>query len=221
MKQLISTLTLFLTTSGLLLSNLSASESPELRLAKAHGLEEWEQVETLEFTFYVNRNPPVSRHWQWNVKDKLVTRTIDEKTVTIQLEALAEKADAEVHKQFINDSFWLLFPFSVVWSSPAVTVHGTEKIEIEGKTVGSQKLTATWPQDEGYTPGDAYDLYLSADDTILAWNFRKGNAPQGKFFTWKDPVELGPIKVYKSYYTGGRETPLIEMRDLKVKLLDQ
>lgn len=113
MKHLITILALFAATSGLLTSNLNASESLELRLAKAHGLEDWEKVETLEFTFRVNRKPPVSRQWQWDVKDETVTRTINGNSQTIQLDALDGKADAQVHKQFINDTFWLLFPFSI------------------------------------------------------------------------------------------------------------
>lgn len=152
------------------------------------------------------------------MKEEKVTCAIDGKSQAIQLSALEGKGDKQVHKQFINDTFWLLFPFSIAWSSPKVTKHGSEEIDINGKTVGSQKLTATWPTDEGYTPGDAYDLFLAEDNTILAWTLRKANAPQGKFFIWKNPKALGPIQVYQSYYPGDSKTPLIEMRDLKVKL---
>lgn len=218
MKSLKISLALLTLLSALQICNLNASESPEQILAKAHGLNEWNQVETLEFTFHVNKKPPVNRHWQWNVKEESVTRTIGEKSQTVQLNALNGKDDTQVHKQFINDTFWLLFPFSIVWSSPSVTEHGAAEVEIDGESVTTQKLTATWPAGEGYTPGDAYDLFLTEDNTILGWTFRKANAPKGKFFAWKEPVDLGPIRIYKSYSPAGSATPLIEMRDLRIKL---
>lgn len=198
--------------------HLSHAESPESQLADAHGLAAWESVESIEFTFYVDKEPPVNRAWRWDLNEKTATRTIDGASHTLQLDTLDGEKDAEIHQQFINDTFWLLFPFSIVWSSPEVTEHGSVEIIIEDSTVETQQLTVTWPSDEGYTPGDAYDLYLADDNTILGWTFRRANAPEGKFFRWSAPTQLGPLTVYPSYYLGDSTTPFIEMRDLDITL---
>lgn len=197
---------------------LTASASPEQQLAEAHGLNDWDQVEALQFTFFVAKDPPVARSWLWNVPEKTVTRTVDGKSHSIQLDALSGDRDTQVHKQFINDSFWLLFPFSIVWSAPTVTDHGQTEVEIDGQIKQAQKLTALWPSNEGYTPGDAYDLFLDDDQTILAWTFRRSNAAEGKMFIWKNPTALGPIQVYRDYHPDGSATPFIEMRNLKIRL---
>ncbi|HAV14477.1 MAG TPA: hypothetical protein DCX06_13450 [Opitutae bacterium] len=186
-------------------------------IAEAHGLSSWESVESLEFTFYVNREPAVNRHWKWDVTQGVVTRTVDGNSATIELAAIGSEADEGVHRQFINDTFWLLFPFSVVWSGPAVSDHGTIALEIDGEQHDLQKVTALWASDVGYTPGDAYDLYLDKNLEIKGWTFRKANADEGKFFSWKQPVSLGPIKVYESYYLKNADEPFIEMRDLAIQ----
>ncbi|MEM6899781.1 MAG: hypothetical protein AAF583_08430 [Pseudomonadota bacterium] len=191
-------------------------------LANAHGLSDWNNVETLQFTFYVAKEPPVSRTWLWDLSKDHVTRTIDGESHTIQLQNIeaGNKADTDVHKQFINDTFWLLFPFSIAWSSPEVTDHGEVTIKLGGETTELRKLTALWPSDVGYTPGDAYDIFVDEEQTILAWNFRKANRKKGRFFEWKDPKDLGPIRVYESYYREGETTPMIQMKDLKITLSD-
>ncbi|MEM1223550.1 MAG: hypothetical protein AAGH40_12410 [Verrucomicrobiota bacterium] len=201
----------------------SHAESPELILANAHGLSDWNKVETLQFTFYVARKPPVSRTWLWNLSENSVTRTAGGESRTIQLQDIetGNEADTDVHKQFINDTFWLLFPFSIAWSSPQVTDHGEVTIELNGETTKLRKLTALWPSDEGYTPGDAYDIFIDEEQKIHAWNFRKANRKKkGRFFEWKDPKDLGPIRIYESYHRQGETTPMIQMKDLKITLAD-
>jgi len=195
--------------------------SPKLELANAHGLQEWPNVEAIEFTFQVNREPPVVRHWRWDINEGQVTRTIDGNSHTIQLNALEGEKDTEAHSQFVNDKFWLLFPFSIVWSAPTVTDHGEVEIEISREIVKVQKLTALWPNEGGYTPGDAYDLFIAEDDEILGWAFRRANAPEGKFFAWKDEVKLGMLRISQSRYLEGSDEPLIELKDLRLKIAGQ
>jgi hypothetical protein len=197
------------------------ANSPELELAQAHGLEDWPNVEALEFTFQVNREPPVVRHWRWDVSGNQVTQTINGSSHTIQLDAFEGEKDTKVHSQFINDKFWLLFPFSIVWSAPTVTDHGKVEIEISGQMVEVQKLTALWPNEGGYTPGDAYDLFIADDAEILGWTFRRANAPEGKFFAWKDEVQLGMLRISQSRYLEGSDEPLIELKDLRLKVAGQ
>lgn len=200
-------------------STFAADETkPEVELAEAHGLKNWSDVEVIDFTFSVDGKKPVNRQWSWVVQDNTVTRTINGESFTIDLEAIETKEGKAVHKQFINDSFWFLFPFSIVWSNPEVTDEGAVEIEIDGEKVAANKLTAVWPSDEGYTPGDAYDLFVDEDHTVLGWIFRRGNAPEGKFFAWKDEMQAGPIRFTGGYYPEGSEKPMISMVDVRIKL---
>lgn len=52
-----------------------------------------------------------------------------------------------------------------------------------------------YPAEGGYTPGDAYDLYLGGEGLIVQWVFRKGGGPEGRAMTWENNVDLGPITV--------------------------
>lgn len=196
-------------------------QKPAVELANAHGLQSWPEVEQIEFTFQVNRTPPVIRHWHWNVSTGEVTRTSGGEAHTIQVDALSGEKETEVHSQFINDTFWLLFPFSIVWSNPEVTDHGRVDLEIGGETVEARKLTALWPSEGGYTPGDAYDLFIADDYEILAWTFRRSNAPEGKLFIWKDEVELDMLRISQGRYLEGSEEPFIELKDLRLKRVDE
>ncbi|MEM0965674.1 MAG: hypothetical protein AAGJ81_05955 [Verrucomicrobiota bacterium] len=191
---------------------------PATELAEAHGINDWQNVDELQFTFSVAKEPPVSRSWSWNVPEGRVSRTIEGNTAVIELDNISSEADQKIHQQFINDSFWLLFPFSVVWSEPEVTDHGLVSTTIDGSEIELNQVTALWPSDEGYTPGDAYDLFVDEDGTIRGWTFRKGNSEKGRFFVWRDPANLGPIQVYQSYSVGESSDPFIEMKDLQIKL---
>lgn len=197
----------------------TADEKPEITLANAHGLKHWDNVDVIEFTFFVDREPAVERSWRWDVKDQKVTLTVAGESSVLNLESIESEEAKKVHQQFINDSFWLLFPFNVVWSNPKVTDGGTTEQGLDGKMVQVRKLTALWPADEGYTPGDAYDLFIGEDQKILCWIFRKGNSPQGKLFIWENEMQAGPIRFTEHYLPAGADKPMISMRDVQVKMV--
>ncbi|MGJ8634755.1 MAG: hypothetical protein ACSHX7_12630 [Luteolibacter sp.] len=217
LKPLLTCLTILII--GFPLSTL-AETAPEAALAKAHGLDEWSEVEVIEFIFVVNRKPPVSRSWSWNTKGQKVTRTVDGKAATIDLTSITSKKDKKVHQEFINDTFWFLFPFNIVWSNPTVSDTGAIEIEIDGEKVITTKLTALWPDGEGYTPGDAYDLFLTEDNKILAWTFRRENQEEGKFFIWKDYMQAGPIRYAANYFLEGTDKPMISIKNVRLRMTD-
>lgn len=136
------------------------------KIANAHGFEHWKNVKELQFKFGQNRN------WIWNPKSNDVTLTTKNDTITYNrknIDSLSLKSD----RAFINDKFWLLIPFQLVWddgtkiSAPIKTQAPVSKMEIN-------KITITYSNEGGYTPGDAYDIFYNDDYIIKEWAFRKG-----------------------------------------------
>lgn len=170
-------------------------------LAERYGLSGWDQIESIGFAFNVKTpDRETKRHWRWDVKARQVTRTVDGESRTISLAdgKLEDEADRQVDSQFINDSYWLLFPFQLVWSDPTVTEEDVDAYPIveSVERPAPRKLVCQWPVEGGYTPGDAYDLYLGQDGLIEQWAFRKGGKDGGGWpTTWDDHQQLGPIIV--------------------------
>ncbi len=173
------------------------AESPATPIAERYGLSGWDQIEQLEFTFNVqlpNRDKPIVRQWSWSPRHGEVWRITpdDPHGTSIDLDTVGE-AGEEIHGQFINDSYWLLFPFQLVWSDPLVLDQGDQPLPM-GEGSG-RKFVCQWPTAGGYSPGDAYDLYLGEDGLIQQWVFRRGGKPEGNAHTWEDHQQLGPIIV--------------------------
>ncbi|MEM8736884.1 MAG: hypothetical protein AAGG38_00160 [Planctomycetota bacterium] len=187
------------------------ADSPAAELAERYGLSGWGQVDSLTFTFNVvlpGRDATITRAWTWDVVGQSVTRQLGEETHRVNLKLFQPVAglssnlkDYEVHEQFINDTYWLLFPFQLVWSNPTVTEQRVSDYPIvlpdehHVPAEGIRKLVCQWPAAGGYTPGDAYDLYLGPDGFIKQWVFRRGGKAEGSAHTWEDHQQLGPIVV--------------------------
>ena len=176
-----------------------------VEVAERYGLSGWDQIETIEFTFNVERpdGKSVKRGWRWNVAANTVTTKLylpgEVQTAELIDLNLPIPADQEkIHQQFINDTYWLLFPFQLVWSNPTVTEAGdlvAFPIQNTGAHQMGRKVVTQWPAEGGYTPGDAYDLYLDDDGLIRQWVFRRGGGEKGRAMTWEDHQHLGPILV--------------------------
>ncbi len=178
------------------------------KLADRYGFQAWPEIQIITFTFNVQlpgRDQLIARSWEWDVEAGLVTRMLDGEIHRINLRDLTATApdtppttvlDTQVHSQFVNDAYWLLFPFQLIWSNPQVTV--SEQPQLMPMTNDTAyRYTAQWPAEGGYTPGDAYDLYVDADTGLIQqWAFRKGGTYDNpRPATWDDHQQLGPIVV--------------------------
>src|SRR5215831_16780339 len=168
-----STTILCLVSSVLVLAPILCAQgrSPILeKVAKAYGLDSWSQIEAIRYTW--NGEIPgvfkLSRTWEWQPKTNEVTYEGKDKEgkpvkVTYMRSELSSQPDAvknEVDPAFINDNYWLLFPFHAYWDTGAtVTDEGTKKLPIGpgSATMVSVKYPA---EAGGYTPGDTWDLYV-------------------------------------------------------------
>ncbi|TPV35674.1 hypothetical protein FJ651_01815 [Paucihalobacter ruber] len=154
-----------------------AQLSVQEQIAMAHGLENWDKVSKLEFTFNVDREGNhFERSWIWEPKTNQVTMMTAADTISynrMAVDSLSLNAD----RAFINDKFWLLIPFQLVWDNNT-NISKSEKVLAPIAKDSINKLTITYPSDGGYTPGDAYDIFYNDDFMIEEWIYRKGNSSE-------------------------------------------
>ena len=144
------------------------------KIAKAHGIEHWDKVKEFHFTFGGKAEDPNSgRSWIWNPKTDDITLNRNGEIFSYNrenMDSIAIKND----RSFINDKFWALIPFQLVWDTSATISESSEATSpIKGESL--KKITITYSNEGGYTPGDAYDIYYGNDFIIREWSFRRGN----------------------------------------------
>ena len=101
----------------------------------------------------------------------------------------------KIDRGFINDKFWLLIPFQLVWDQ-GTTVSEPIKTEAPISKNKMNKITLTYPNEGGYTPGDAYDIYYGDDYLIKEWAYRKGNKPEASLInTFENYQDFNGIKI--------------------------
>lgn len=171
------------------------------KIANAHGYKNWKDINKLEFRFNVTRDGNTSgRSWTWNPKTDDVT-LVSNDTVSYNrksIDSLSLKAD----RGFINDKFWLLIPFQLVWDE-GTTISEPTKAEAPISKTELNKIILTYGNEGGYTPGDAYDIYFDNDYMIREWVFRKGNAEEPSMTTtFENYEDFNGIKIAKDHKTG-------------------
>lgn len=176
-------------------TNLTIAE----KIANANGFENWKDVSELEFTFNVDKDTTHSeRSWIWKPKTNDVTFISKGDTLNYNRKSV-DSLSLNANKAFVNDKFWLLAPFQLVWDNTAkISEPIIEKAPISKKEMN--KITLTYPSDGGYTPGDAYDFYYGDDFIIQEWNYRQGNSKEPSMSTtWEDYDDYNGIKLAKSH----------------------
>ncbi len=179
------------------------------KVANAHGFEKWNNLKELEFTFNVDRDTThYDRSWKWNTKTNDVTAISATDTVTYNrksVDSLSMKTDGG----FINDKYWLLAPYNLVWDKDNFTFEHTAEATAPISNTKMQKLTIVYGNEGGYTPGDAYDFYFGDDFMIKEWIFRKGNAPEpSTMTTWEDYMDADGLKIARMHQNKERNFKL-------------
>jgi hypothetical protein len=176
------------------------------KIAKAYGLDSFGQIEAIRYTF--NLQLPgvnVSRSWVWEPKTGQVSyegKDKDGKPVKVtylQSQINNEPANVkdEVQPAFINDQYWLIFPFHVSWdSSAAVQDMGMQKLPL-GKG-SARRVVVKYPAEAGgYTPGDTWELYVGPDNRVEEMAYHRGGPkkPSVVIVSWAGYKKAGPLLV--------------------------
>ncbi|WP_179351578.1 hypothetical protein [Winogradskyella vidalii] len=166
------------------------------KIANAHGFEHWKNVSEVKFTFQVDKDSikGIGRKWTWFPKQNRVLLTDNDQNYDYYRHEV-DSTNMVADKAFINDKFWLLIPFQLVWDSSAkITEPKTATTPISKDVL--QMITLTYSNEGGYTPGDAYDIFYDNDFIIKEWIFRRGNSAEPSLTTTFENIkDFNGIKI--------------------------
>lgn len=217
--------------SGLMLVNCKSEKKEEVskpekeasimeKIAQANGYENWKNIEELRFTFNVDRDSShFERKWIWNTRAHEVTGISLGDSAAYDRRAI-DGSLTKVDAAFINDKYWLLAPFQLLWDQQSFTYEHSEVATAPMSQKPMQKLTIVYGDEGGYTPGDAYDFYFGEDYLVKEWVFRKANQEEPSMVTsWEDYADYGGLKLAKTHKKPDENFSLY-FTDIEVKTVD-
>jgi hypothetical protein len=198
-------------------------------LAKIYGLDSYDQVDTIRYTFNLEfPGVSLSRSWVWQPKTGQVSYEGKDKEGNVvkvtylrsQLDSQPANVKNDVDPGFVNDNYWLLFPFHAYWDTAAdVQDKGSQQLP-QGS--GSAKLISVkYPSDGGYTPGDTWDLYVGSDNRVVQLFYHRGGPkkPSAVIATWEGYKKAGPLLISTDHRGTADGNPLhISFSNVAVKL---
>jgi len=200
------------------------------QIAKTYGVDSWGQVEAIRYTWHAQfPGVDVSRAWTWEPKTGQVSyegKDKDGKPVKVtynsnQLGSQSADVKEKIEPGFINDQYWAIFPFHVVWDTSAtVTDQGVHKLPIGS---GSAKLVSVkYPAEAGgFTPGDTWDLYVGKDNRVEQFVYHRGGTtkPSVVIATWTGYKKAGPVLISTEHRGTADGKPLhLFLSDVSVKV---
>ena len=201
------------------------------QIAKAYGLDSYSQIEAIRYTW--NGEIPgifkLSHTWEWEPKTGKVSFESTDKDgkpvkVTYMRSDLTSQPDnvkTAVEPAFVNDNYWLLFPFHAYWDTSAtVTDEGMKKLPTGA---GSAELVAVKYGAElgGYTPGDTWELYVGKDKRVEYLVFHHGGDQKPSLVkaSWTGYKKAGPLLISTEHRGTADGKPLhISITNVAVKL---
>ena len=200
------------------------------QIAKAYGIDSYEKVEAIRYTW--NADIPglfkAAHKWEWEPKTgKISFEGTDKdgkpvKVSYLQSQLNSQPADVKdmVEPSFVNDNYWLIFPFHAYWDKSAtITDEGMQKLPI-GKGM-ARKVVVKYPTEAGgYTPGDTWELYVGPDFRAQEFVYRRGGPKKPSLVTatWTAYKKAGPLLFATEHRGTADDKPLhIWITDLAVK----
>src|SRR5689334_23210496 len=134
------------------------------QIAKTYGIDSWDRIQAIRYTWNgeITGLFKAAHSWEWEPKTNKVSYEGKDKAgkpvkVTYDSSQLGSQSDQvknEVEPAFVNDNYWLLFPFHAYWDKSAtITDRGMQKLPIG--TGSAELVSVKYPAEAGgYTPGD-------------------------------------------------------------------
>jgi hypothetical protein len=181
-------------------------------MAKTYGIDSFGKLEAIRFTWAVE-GTPLSRTWEWKPKTNTVTYEGKDKEgkpvkMTYQRSQLDSQSDTvknEIDPSFVNDQYWALLPFHIVWDGATVTDEGMGETSL-GKTQ-AQRLVAKYAS-SGYSPGDTWELFIGPDKRILEMTYHRAVPAKGLpnlvIAKWDGYKKAGPF-LFSTDHPGTRD----------------
>ncbi len=171
------------------------------KIAEANGLEDFGDVSKIGFTFNVKVNDSLrsSRRWVWNRPGNKISLTENDSVSSyVKKDSLSEQ-EKNMDSKFVNDSYWLLFPFQMEWSNAKISDPKEASAPISGDQM--EMITVSFPAEGGYTPGDSYDVYYDNDYMIQEWVYKSANGGREMATTWEDYKNYDGVEIARSHKT--------------------
>lgn len=169
------------------------------KIAQANGLEEFGDVSKIGFTFNVKVDDSVrsSRHWVWTRPENKISLTENDSVSSYMKKDGIGEQEKEMDSKFVNDSYWLLFPFQMEWSNADISDPKKAAAPISGDEM--EMITVSFPSEGGYTPGDSYDVYYDNNFMIQEWVYKSANGGRQMATTWEDYKDYKGVKIARSH----------------------
>jgi hypothetical protein len=153
----------------------------------------------------------LSRSWEWNPKTDTVSfegKDKDGKPVKVIYQRSQVGVPEDIDANFLNDQYWLLLPFHVIWDTNAtVTDEGMQKLPL-GDASG-EKLVMKYPPEGGYSEGDTWDIYVGADGRVQEFVYHAGPAkPRTVIAPWTDYKTAGPLLFSLDHQSKAGDAPV-------------
>lgn len=161
-------------------------------------VDRFDEITGLRYTFHAQLGTKqLARQWEWEPESGRVVASSPEEdfgAVVYFREAEGSETTRALDALFVNDQYWLLFPVHLErdagldFSEGGIATGPVTESEL-------RVVTAQYGPTGGYTPGDAYDLYLDEDGVIREWVYRRGGSDEPtRSARWGEPVPLGPLR---------------------------
>jgi hypothetical protein len=208
-----------------------AQQSPPIaeQIAKTYGLDSFGQIEAIRYTWNAELGDlKLSNKWEWSPKTDTVSYEGKDKegkpvTATYRRSELGSQSDAiknTIDPAFVNDQYWFILPFHLVWDGATATDEGMQKLPTGDAS--AQRVVMKYPAEGGYQPGDTWDLYVGADKRIEAIVYHRGAPnppPKLVIATYTDYKKAGPLLVSTDHRGTLDGKPLrLTITDVSVKL---
>jgi hypothetical protein len=201
------------------------------KIAKTYGIDSWGQIDAIRYTWNgeITGLFKAAHSWEWEPKTGKISyegkdkdgKPVKATYVQSQLNSAPANVKDEIAPAFVNDNYWLLFPFHAYWDTSAtVTDKGMQKLPIGN---GSAELVVVkYPAEAGgYTPGDTWDLYVGKDYRVEQFVYHRvgSKKPNLVIATWAGYKKAGPLLISTEHRGTADGKPLhIFISDVAVKL---